>query len=269
MKRLHPGFLLGLLTLALLPLLAHAGELPLYFTPEWREKAVQAKEIADALARDSGLEIRPRVVASNADLMGVFARKEPAIVYVGSLVTAILQQRGLATPVAQGVTGREMYTSIMIVPTSAGDHAETIAKEAGTAISFAKGASSGELGAKAASGGLANLAAPNHPSAVNAVKAGRAKAAFVKNWWWLDNRDKYPECKSLEYPGVSNLRNPDHVLSVSQAVAANDTAKITQAAMANATVFKVSSFRAFDPGSLQDTLELMRKAGLDPITYSW
>lgn len=269
MKIARLGCLLGGAVLGLLPILSLAGELPMYFTPEWKEKATQAKEIAEVMAKSSGLDIRPRVVGSNADLMAVFNKKEPAIVYVGSLITTLLNHQGLATSLSQGITGKEMYSSVLVVPTAAGDNAEAIVKDAGAAISYARGASSGELGAKAASAGQANIAANNHQAALNAVKAGKAKAAFVKNWWWDGNKDKFPELKMMEYPGVSDHKNPDNVLSVSKSVTAEDAAKVKKAAADNAAAFGVGSFKDFDPSALKDTKDLMSKAKVDPGNYVW
>ena len=59
-------------------------------------------------------------------------------------------------------------------------------------IAFAKGASSGESSAKAATSGKASIPVANHGAASNAVKAGKAKAAVVKNWWWESNKKKFP-----------------------------------------------------------------------------
>lgn len=254
--------------LGVLPGLALAGEIPLYFPPDWKEKAAKAKEIAEAMAKSSGLEIKPRVVASNPDILAAFAKGEPAAVYVGSLVSTLIQSRGLGTPLAQGITGKEMYAPVLIAPQAAAS-AEAALKEAGDAVSYAKGATSGELGAKAATGGKANVAANNHEAALNAVKAGKAKAAFVKNWWWDGNKEKFAEFKRIDMPGISDTQNPDNVLSVSKGVSADDAAKIKKAAADNAAAFGVTSFKDVTPAVFDSTLGLIKRAGYDAATYTW
>lgn len=125
-------------------------------------------------------------------------------------------------PIAQAESRRRFYTSVLIVPAAASDDPVAAVQEAGTAISYVQGASSGESGARAASAGAASVRTNNHEASVNAVKVGRAKAAFVKNWWWEDNKDRFPGMKKLEYPGVSDHQNPDYVLSVNRAVPPED-----------------------------------------------
>ncbi|MBF0460781.1 MAG: PhnD/SsuA/transferrin family substrate-binding protein [Magnetococcales bacterium] len=267
MKISRLGCLLGGIALAMMPVLSSAGELPMYFASTWKAKKVLTEDMAAAMAKGSGLDIRPHIVNSNAELIAAFAKKEPAIVYVGSMVTAVLYHRGLIDPLAQGVNDKEMYTSVLIVPLAAENDATAMVKEAGTAIAYAKGFSSGELGAKAASDGQANIATETHEAALGALRSGKAKAAFVKNWWWEDNKKKYPKFKMLNYPGVSELQNPDNVLSASKAVTAEDAAKIKKAVTDNYFVFQVRSFRPFEASLLKGTLELMAKAKLDPSKY--
>ena len=267
MKISSRGCLLGGVVLAMMPVLALAGELPIYFAPTWGAKKVLANDIAEVMAKGSGLDIQPRIMHNNAELVAAFAKKEPALLYVGSMMTAILQQRGLVDPVAQGVNDKEMYSAVLIAPIAAGGDAKAIVKEAGAAISYAKGYSSGEMGAKAASDGQANVATETHEAALDAIRKGKAKAAFVKNWWWEQNQKKYPKLRMLAYPGVSELKNPDNVLSASKAVTAEDVAKIKKAVTDNYFVFQVRSFRPFEASLLKGTLELMSKAKLDPSKY--
>lgn len=258
------------LVMTVLPVLAQAGELTMYFAPEWKEKAAKAKEITDVLSQASGLTIQPRVVGANPDLITAFEKSDPAIVYVGSLITTLLTARGLGTPLAQGVKeGKESYSAVLVAPVAAGSDPAAIVSGAGEAISYAKGASSGELGAKAASNGKANVAANNHAGALNAVKAGKAKAAFVKNWWWEEHKGEYADFQKFDYPGVSEHHNADFVLSVNKGVAEADRAKVKQAASAHAAAFGVTSFRDFDPAATEPTKALMKKGNLDPATYTW
>ena len=72
-----------------------------------------------------------------------------------------------------------------------------------------------------------------------------------------------------DYPGVSDHKNPDDVLSANKAISGEDAAKIKAAAKANAGVFGASDIRDFDPSLLEPTLDLMKRATVDPKAYAW
>ncbi|MBF0552374.1 MAG: PhnD/SsuA/transferrin family substrate-binding protein [Deltaproteobacteria bacterium] len=246
---------------------AFAGDIVLFYPPGY--DAPQAKAIAETLSESSGLKIRPQIAKSYPDIIDAFKKPEPVLVYIGSFVQAMLYAQGLSIPLAQAVDGKELYSSIMIAPTTAGKDPVAIIKEAGAAVAYTKGASSGESGAKAATGGQANIPTNNHMAAANAVKVHKAKAAFVKNWWWEANKAKYDGLTGFEFPGVSDHRNPDNVLSANKAISPDDLTKIKTAAIKNAKVFGVNEFKEFSPTLLQPTLDLMKKAKIDPKTYTW
>ncbi|HMK64176.1 MAG TPA: PhnD/SsuA/transferrin family substrate-binding protein, partial [Thermodesulfobacteriota bacterium] len=243
MKKMRAVFIASILMFGLLvPMAVSAAGLLLYYPPEWSNQAPKAKAIAEALSKESGLEIQPRIAQSYPEMITAFSKKEPVLVYVGSFAQTLLYARGLSTPMLQAVDGKEFYTSIMIAPGAAGSDPVAIAKAAGEAVSYSKGASSGESGAKAATEGRAGIATNNHQAAVNAVKAGKAKCAFVKNWWWEDNKGKFEGMKSFEYPGVSDHKNPDNILSANKSVSDKDVAKIKESVLKMAGVFSVKSF---------------------------
>ncbi len=251
------------------PLRIWAADILLYFPPEWKGKGPQAKAIAEALGKGSGQAIEPRIVNSYPQIVQDFARNQPMLVYVGSFAQALLYERGLSAPIVQGVDGKEFYTSILVAPAAAGEDPSAIVAAAGDKVAYTKGASSGESGAKAATAGKAAIATTSHQLAVNAVETGTAKCAFVKNFWWDANKGKFVTLKSFEYPGVSEYKHADNVISANKAVTPEQVAKIKAAAMNLAEVFGVQSFREFDAASLKPTLELMQKAKIDPKTYSW
>lgn len=257
-----------LITLAV-PGLAVAASITMYYPPTWAQKASKAKEISDVLRNGSGLDIQPRIAKSYPDILEAFASKNPSVVYVGSFVQAVMYSQGATVPLLQGVDGQEFYTAVLIAPKISGTDPVAIVKSAGAAIAYTKAASSGESGAKAASGGKASIAVDNHMAAANAVKVGHAKAAFVKNWWWEQNKDKFPELVALDYPGVSNVKNPDNILSVNKAVSSSDADKIKAAAKKMAAEFGVKSMTDFNGASLIPTVELMKKAKIDPSHYQW
>lgn len=255
--------------LACLPALVFASNIVLYFPPAWKNNPAQAKVIADALGKDSGLSVRPHIAKSYSQILAVFLQDQPVLVYVGSFVQAVLYARGLSTHIAQAINGKEFYTSVLIAPRAAGDDPLVIVTDAGTAIAYTKAASSGESGAQAATEGKAAIGTFSHRAAVNLVKIGKAKAAFVKNWWWQANHSKYPDMQQLNYPGVTDHQHADYVLSANKAVTTPEIAKLKQAIYNNADVFAAEAFMEFNPAALKPTLDLMKKGQINPKTYSW
>ncbi|NWF93610.1 MAG: PhnD/SsuA/transferrin family substrate-binding protein [Syntrophaceae bacterium] len=268
MKRIIILFLFLLIFLSI-PVVTSAAELTLYYPPDWAERAPKAKAIAEALSQSSGLTIQPRIAQSRPEIIEAFSQRKPALVFVGSFVQAMLFRRGLSVPIVQGVNGKEFYTSVLIAPSSAGTDPKTIVKNAGSAVAYAKGTSAGESAAKAATGGKAEIAMDNPTAAVNAVKTGRAKCAFVKKSWWEERRANFEGINHFDYPGVSEYRHPDLVLSANKAVSSEDLVRIKLAALKNANVFGVRFFREFDPSLLEPTIDLMKRGKIDPKTYTW
>jgi len=244
-----------------------ADGLTCWFPPGWTNKAEAARTIAKALSDDSGIAVRPRIAKSYPEILSAFSSNEASLVYVGSFVQAVINARNLGTPLAQAVTGKEFYAGVMVYPK--GQDPEAILKNSPAAIAFAKGASSGESCAKAATGGKAAIGVPNHGAACGAVKAGKAKAGVVKNWWWEANQQKFPELAMYEIPGISKVGNPDNVLTASNGVSKAQRDKLAAAALKNPAAFGAKKMAAFDPSSLQFSLELMAKGKIDPKSYSW
>jgi len=262
------SFLMVLIFIATAGLAFSADTLTCWFSPGWKSKAGQAKAITQALSEKSGLKIRPRIAKSYPEVLTAFATNDQNLVYVGSFVQAIVAARKLGTPLTQTANGKEMYSGILVYPE--GQDPFAILKNNPKEISFAIGASSGESSAKAATKGKASIGVPNHGVAVNAVKAGKAKAAVVKNWWWEGNSKKFPGMKSIDIPGVSLIKNPDNVLTASKAVPADVANKVKAAALESAAAFgKNAVIVPFDSSKLSFSLGLMQKGGIDPLTYSW
>ena len=260
---------MGLPSPKLSPIVAAKNNITLYYPPAWKSKASLAKAISKALSKDSGLNIRPRIAKSYPQILEAFIQTKPVLVYVGSFVQAVLYARGLSTPIAQSINGSEFYNSVLIAPKNAGNDPVEVVADAGHAISYTKGSSSGESGAKAASNGKATIGTNSHYAAVNLVKIGKAKAAFVKNLWWQANKGKYSNMKQIHYPGVSDHRHPDYVLSANKATSSKDIIKITHAMKKNGAVLNAKSVVTFEPKLLKPTLDLMKKGKIDPKIYSW
>ncbi len=255
--------------LLFIPAFVQTEDIALYYPPEWKAKGQQARDIANALSKGSGLTIKAVVVDSYPEIITAFSKSKPSLVYAGSFLQAVLQARGLSTTIVQAIDGKEFYTSLLIAPSDAGKDPVSFVKNAGASIAYAKGTSSGESGAKAATGGKASVAVNNHVEAVVAVTSGKAKGAFVKDWWWKANQKAFKDVSMFEYPGVSDKKNPDNVLSANKSIAPQDVAKIKAAAMKSAKAFQVSSMKDFNASLLGPTLSLMKQGGIDPKTYSW
>jgi ABC-type phosphate/phosphonate transport system substrate-binding protein len=258
------GFVLGAV---LLTQTIHAEVLTCWFPPEWKDKADKAKAIAASLAEKSGQDIKPRIAENYPQILKAFSGTETALVYGGSFVSAILVSKGLVVPLVQGVDGKELYCGVMVFP-KGGDAKKILAETPGE-IAFAAGASSGESSAKAATEGKASFAVPNHGAAVNAVLAGKAKAAFVKNYWWDANQAKYGNMELFLVPGVSEQKNPDNVLSVSKSVSDETKNKIKEASIASKDVFGAKEMAPVANDKLEFSIGLMKRGQIDPLKYEW
>jgi ABC-type phosphate/phosphonate transport system substrate-binding protein len=246
---------------------AAAGTYTCWFPPAWKSKAPKAKVITAALSKNSGLTIRPRIAKSYPQILTAFSTDTPNIVYVGSFVQAIIHARNLGTPLVQNINGHEKYSGVLVYPKGE-DPTEILAKYP-SQIAYAKGADSGETSAKAATDGKASIATANHGATCGAVIAGKAKGGYVKNWWWDSNKTKFPTLAMSETPGVSIIGNPDNVLTVSKSVSKADADKIMAAAIAGKDAFGAPKMVPFDVSEIQFSLDLMKKAHIDPMTYSW
>jgi len=238
-----------------------------WFPPDWKSKTENAKSIAKALGDESGVIVRPKIARDYPEILNAFASAQPNLLYVGSFVQAIIKAKNLGTPLVQAVNGKQFYSGILVYPK--GQKPQDILKQYPAQIAFAGAASSGESSAKAATGGKASVKVASHAEASQAVESGKAKAAVVKNWWWESNKPSYPGLDSYEIPEISLAKNPDNVLTASKAVSVETMGKITKAAIAHKEVFGASEMVPFNSSMLDFSLELMRKGGIDPLSYNW
>lgn len=267
MKKVVAAPLAAVMLLAMMLSSAFAAEINCWFPPDWSKKPQQAQEIAKALSEKSGVTIKPRIAKSYPEILTAFASADQNLVYVGSFVQAIIKAKDLGTALVQNIDGKDLYAGVMVFP-KGGDPA-AILKESPADIAFAKGASSGETAAKAATAGKASIAVAGHDAACAAVVAGKAKAGVVKDWWWEKNKDKYPTLEMYRIPEISVDKNPDNVLTASKAVPAELQAKISEAAIAAKAAFGAPEMAPFDQSRLDFPLEMMTKGGIDPKNYSW
>lgn len=243
---------------------AFATEVTCWFPPKFA--AEQAKKITDSLGAKSAVTVKPRIASNYPEILEAFSSKGNNVVYVGSFVQAILAAKGQGVPLAQTINGKEFYGAWMVFPK--GGKPEEILTKNPAEIAFAKGASSGESGAKAATGGKASIATPNHDATAGAVKAGKAKAGFVKSWWWEANKAKWPELEVFQVPGASDSKNPDNVLTAAKGMDEALVKKLKEAALASAEAFGAQSMAEFS-GDLSFSIDLMKKGGIDPASYKF
>lgn len=267
MKKVGIALTLALLLLGYCQLAVAQEKLDCWFPPEWKPKTIQVKAIVDSLSKQSGIAVVPRVARSYPEMLAAFAKGEPCLVYVGSFIQAIINARGLGIPLVHAHTGKEFYSGVMIYPV--GEDPQSILANNPSEIAFAAGASSGESSAKAATDGKASIRTSNHAASAGAVKAGKAKAGFVKNWWWESNKDKYPELAMYKVPGVSEEKNPDNVLTASNSVSSENRLKIIEAAKKSNSIFEASEMAPFETAELEFSLSLMKKGLIDPNNYEW
>jgi ABC-type phosphate/phosphonate transport system substrate-binding protein len=240
---------------------ALAAEITCWFPPQFSSE--RATTIAQALST-SGAKVTPKIANNYPEILSAFSTKGANLVFVGSFVQAILSVKGEGFPLAQAADGKEYYGAWMVFPKGADPAA--ILKESPGQIAFAKGASSGESGAKAATDGKASVARATHDAAVEAIRTGKAKAAFVKNWWWEANKGKHPDLDVYKIPGISDAKNPDNVLTASRWVDEPLRAKLKAAALGAPSAFGAKAVHPFE-GDFGFTIGLMRRGHLDPAGY--
>lgn len=246
---------------------AMASDMNCWFSPGWKKKPQQAKAICTALTEKSGITIKPRIAKSYPQILKAFDSPDQSLVYVGSFVQAIIKARNLGTALVQNINGKEFYSGVLVYPKE--EDPQKILNDYPEKIAFAKGASSGESSAKAATDGKAKMGTANHGVTCAAVKAGKAKAGVVKNWWWESNKSKFPMLDMYKMPGISITKNPDNVLTASKAVPSDIQEKIAAAAIASKEAFGAPQMAKFDTSLLDFSLGLMKKGKIDPLTYSW
>ena len=247
--------------------IASESDITCWFPAGWKTKGKMARDITNALSSKSGITIKPRIARNYPEILKAFDSKKPTLVYVGSFVQAIIAARNLGTPLVQNINGKELYSGIMVYPK--GQDPKTILKDHPEKIAFAIGASSGESSAKAATHGKTSFGVSNHGAAAGAVRAEKAKAAVVKNWWWEAYKDKFPMLEAYRIPGVTIEKNPDNILTANKEVPFVSKMKIAKAAIASKDAFGAKEMVPFDMTRIEFPLELMEKGKIDPLTYSW
>lgn len=242
------------------------SEINIYFPPNWKEMPA-ADQIADGLSQTVGIKFTPHIADCYPEIFTALSQKKPVLAYVGSMVSAIIWSREIGTPLFQAIDHKQFYGGVLLFPK--GSDPETILSDYPAEVAYTAGATSGEVCALVATNGKASLAVAEHRVGADSIMNGTAKAAFVKNFWWAENKDKYPALESYNVPGVSDLKNADNVLIASSFVPPEIKTLIMSGADNIAQTFNADLIAPFDSSSFNFTLDLMKKAGINPLTYTW
>ncbi len=243
------------------------SEINLYFPPNWAAHSAAAGQIANGLGHELGIKIIPNISSCYPEILIALTEKKPVLAYVGSMVQTIIWSRKLGTPLLQAIDHKQFYGGVLLFPK--GMSPSAILKDYPAEIAYTVGATSGEVCAKSATGGKASIAVFNQRTAADTIMSGKAKAAFVKNVWWDENKNNYPELDSYSVPEISDIKNADNVLLVSKFVPPGLKAAIMSATAKVPELFNADLIVPFDSSALNFTLELMKKAGINPLTYTW
>lgn len=243
------------------------SEINLYFPPEWKHQPEEAYKISDGLSNEVGIRIIPQIADCYPEILTALSRKKPVIVYVGSMVQTIVLARKLGAPLLQALDHKQYYGGVLIYPQ--GKSPSVILNDFPAEVAYTVGSTAGEVCAKVATRGKASIAVTDQRAAVDAIRSGEARGAFVKNTWWDENRNEYPEFGSYRVRGVSNFDNADNVLLVSNYVSPEIKSLIMAAAIKAPHIFNASLVVPFDSFFLWYTQKLMKRAGIDPLTYTW
>lgn len=267
MKALVPFLLFVLVCCTHLPAATAATEIVLWLPPSWNSHPEEAKKLTEALSDKSGLHIAPQIATTYHDIMKAFAEKKPQLAYVGSMAQAVIFSRKLGVPLFQAMNGKQQYGQLMIF--AKGESPESILNDSPESVAYITSSSS-EMCAKAATGGMAALGGmKDFKAAAEAVTLGTARAAFVKNYWWDDNKTNYPQLDSYHVPDVSDHKNPDNVMIASKFVAPEVKSMLMGAAITSPEIFTAELIVPYDSSALDFTFDLMKRAGIDPLTYIW
>jgi ABC-type phosphate/phosphonate transport system substrate-binding protein len=205
----------------------------------------------------------------------MFASGEVDAMFSGSSVAGIFILKDLASPLVRPLTkeGTSTYHAVLIAPagspkfTGQGDYFK------GKKVIFTALASSGEIfyhsvpGTKPVKATL--LKAASHGAAIDALSAGSADVAIVKNHVWEKAKAKYPK---LTLVGKDDEENPDGTLIVSKKADAKVVLKVSAAllevkddpsAKAVRDELGIKGYIKTTPSDFKHTMELLKRAGVD------
>jgi len=231
----------------------------------------------EAYLKSKGVEFSFVAAPDYPSAAKMFASGEVDAMFSGSSIAGIFILKDLASPLVRPVTkeGTTTYHADIIAPAGAPKFTGQADYFKGKRVIFTALASSGEVyyhsipNIKSANAVL--LKAASHGAAIDALSAGSADVAIVKNHMWGKVKAKYPQ---LTLVGVDYEANPDGTLIVSKKADAKSVAKVSAAlleikddpsaqAKAVRSELGIKGYIKTTPADFKHTMELLKRAGVD------
>ncbi len=224
-----------------------------------------------------------RVAKNYPEAVQLFQSGSADGIFAGSFVAAILIKKGLVKPVARPVTPAGGSTYRALVVAKEGTKAfKGLDDWKGKKVAYSALASSGEVYARtllppgdAPDKHFVQIIAPSHQAALNAVQAGQADYAVVKNTIW--DPAKYP---GLAVVGGDDEENPDRTLVLGNAAHATYGEELKsilvklgkdngEKAAAVKNAFGCSGFISTVEKDFLHTFCIIDKAHINPATFNF
>jgi ABC-type phosphate/phosphonate transport system substrate-binding protein len=227
--------------------------------------------------KSKGVEFSFVATADYPAAARMFASGEVDAMFSGSSVAGIFILKDLASPLVRPMTkeGTSTYHADIIAPAGSPKFAGNGDYFKGKKVIFTALASSGEVfyhsipNIKSVKAVL--LKAASHSAAIDALSAGSADVAIVKNHVWEKAKAKYPK---LTLVGEDDEENPDGTLIVSKKADAKVVSKVSAAlleikddhsslAKAVRDELGIKGYIKTTTADFKHTLALLKKAGVD------
>jgi ABC-type phosphate/phosphonate transport system substrate-binding protein len=228
-------------------------------------------------------KINLRVAKNYPEAVQLFQSGTADGIFAGSFVAAILIKKGLVKPVARPVTpaGVSTYKALVVAKEGTKPFAG-LDDWKGRKVAYSALASSGEIFARtllpageAPDKFFTQLIAPSHQAALNAVQAGQADYAVVKNTIW--DPAKYP---GLAVVGGDSEENPDRTLVLGTGAYADYGEELkgilvklgkdgSEKAVAIKTAFGCAGFIPTGADDFRHTFVIIDKAHINPASFNF
>lgn len=256
--------------------LAHAGDFKIAIMQDEPGAGKKYRPLQTYLA-NRGVEISFISATNYPAAADMFASGKVDAMFSGSAIAGIFIMKDLAAPMVRPVSkeGYSTYSAVMIAPKGSPKFSGNAAYFKGKKVIFSALASSGEVYYRS----LPNIRSVNatlqkaasHGAAIDALSAGVADVAIVKNRVWDHQKSKYP---NLIVVGQDDEENPDNTLIFSRKADSPTVSKVQSAllslkddnspqARAVRDEMQIRGFIATTKADFKHTMELLRRAGVD------
>lgn len=264
-----------LLTLAITNV-AHAAQFRIGLMQDEAGAAAKFKPLIDYLNK-KGMEATFVTAKDYPNAASMFANGEVDAMFSGSGIAGSMIIKDLAAPVVRpvGKDGNSTYWAVVIGKKGSPKFDGKADYFADKKVMFTSLASSGEFFYRSICGGAGKATihkAASHGSAIQAVNAGLADIAIVKNRVWDKSKDQHPD---LELLGEDKGQNPDGTLIVSRKLDSGAVKKIAELLLgiksdssAEATAAReslgIQGYVATTTKDFEHNLKLLKSAGVTP-----